>query len=146
MSYSLSDLDKRPSFILVNSFYFLFSLFKIQYKPVRKHAASGDEAVDGVAHRSHQDTELVPPVDVLLLQAEDDGAQVLVVGEVVPVLGAVEIFLVGCLHHAGQLNRTKHLDENNLPLLELSDCNLTSKLPYLHQCSSMMDFFRLFGS
>ena len=61
--------------------------------------------MDGVAHRSHQDPELVPAVDVLLLQAEDDGAEVLVVGEVVPVLGAVEIFLVGCLHHAGQLNR-----------------------------------------
>ena len=59
----------------------------------------------GVAHGSHQDPELVPPVDVLLLQAEDDGAEVLVVGEIVPVLGAVEIFLVGCLHHAGQLNR-----------------------------------------
>ena len=64
----------------------------------------------GVAHCPHQDPELVPPVDVLLLQAEDDGAEVLVVGEIVPVLGAVEILLVGCLHHAGQLNRT---DEDN---------------------------------
>ena len=75
-------------------------------KPVGKYTASGDEAVDGVPHRSDQDAKLVPPVDVLLLQAEDDGAEVLVVGEVVPVLGAMEIFLVCCLHHAGQLNRT----------------------------------------
>ena len=57
----------------------------------------------GVAHGSHQDPELVPPVDVLLLQAEDDGAEVLVVSEVIPVLGAVEIFLVGSLDHAGEL-------------------------------------------
>ena len=70
-------------------------------QPVRKHTTSRDEAVDGVAHRSDQDAELIPPVDVLLLEAEDDGPEVLVVGEVVPVLGAVEIFLVGCLHHAG---------------------------------------------
>ena len=62
--------------------------------------------MDGVAHRPDQDAELIPPVDVLLLEAEDDGPEVLVVGEIVPVLGAVEIFLVGCLHHAGQLNRT----------------------------------------
>ena len=67
--------------------------------------------MDGVAHRPDQDAELIPPVDVLLLQAEDDGAEVLVVGEIVPVLGAVEILLVGCLDHAGQLNRT---GEDNL--------------------------------
>ena len=59
----------------------------------------------GVAHGSHQDPELVPPVDVLLLQAEDDGAEVLVVSEVIPVLGAVEIFLVGSLDHAGELQK-----------------------------------------
>ena len=57
----------------------------------------------GVAHGSDQDPELVPPVDVLLLQAEDDGAEVLVVSEIIPVLGAVEIFLVGSLDHAGEL-------------------------------------------
>ena len=61
--------------------------------------------MNGVAHRSHQDPKLIPSVDVLLLQAEDDGAEVLVVGEVVPVLSAVEIFLVGRLNYAGQLNR-----------------------------------------
>ena len=59
--------------------------------------------MDGIAHRSDQDPELVPPVDVLLLQAEDDGAEVLVVSEIIPVLGAVEIFLVGSLDHAGEL-------------------------------------------
>ena len=65
--------------------------------------------MDGVPHRSDQDAKLVPPVDVLLLQAEDDGAEVLVVGEVVPVLSAVEIFLVGRLNYAGQLNRIEGL-------------------------------------
>ena len=90
----------------------------------------------GVAHCSHQDPELVPPVDVLLLQAEDDGAEVLVVSEIIPVLGAVEIFLVGCLHNAGQLNRTKHSDENNLPLLELSDCVISPR--NCHICTSVL--------
>ena len=59
--------------------------------------------MDGVAHGPHQDAELVPPVDVLLLEAQDHGAEVVIVGEVVPVLGPVEILLVGGLHHARQL-------------------------------------------
>ena len=46
--------------------------------------------------------ELVPPVDVLLLEAEDDGAEVLVAGEVVPVLCPVEVLLVRLLLHRGQ--------------------------------------------
>ena len=44
---------------------------KVPDQPVRKDTTSRDEAVDGVAHRSHQDPELVPAVDVLLLQTEE---------------------------------------------------------------------------
>ena len=52
--------------------------------------------MDGVPDCPHQDPELVPPIDRLLLQAQDDRAQILVIGKVVPVLRPVEIFLV-CL-------------------------------------------------
>ena len=69
--------------------------------PIREDAAGGNEAVDGVSHRSHQDPELVPTVDVLLLHAQYDGAQVLVVGEVVPVFSAVEVLLISGLNHTG---------------------------------------------
>ena len=54
--------------------------------------------------------ELVPSVDVLLLEAEDDWSQVLVVGEVVPVLGAVEVALVSLLFHRCQFERTAALE------------------------------------
>ena len=50
--------------------------------------------------------ELVPAVDVLLLEAEDDRPQVLVVGEVVPVFRPVKILLVGFLLHRSQPERS----------------------------------------
>ena len=45
---------------------------------------------------------LVSPVDVLLLEAEDDGAEVVVVGEVVPVLRPVKVLLVRLVLHRRQ--------------------------------------------
>ena len=45
---------------------------------------------------------LVAPVDVLLLEAEDDGAEVVVVGEVVPVLRPVKVLLVRLVLHRRQ--------------------------------------------
>ena len=50
--------------------------------------------------------ELIPAVDVLLLEAEDDWTEVLVVGEVVPVLRPIEVLLVGLLLHRGQPERS----------------------------------------
>ena len=46
--------------------------------------------------------KLVSAVDVLLLEAESDWAEILVVGEVVPVLRGVEVFLVSLMFHGGQ--------------------------------------------
>ena len=60
--------------------------------------------MDGVSYCSDQDSELVSAVDILLLEAEYDGPEVLVAGEIVPVLSAMEILLIGSLYHAGQLN------------------------------------------
>ena len=71
--------------------------------PISKDTTGGYETMNCVSNSSDQDAELVPTVDVLLLEAEDDWAEVVVVGEVVPVLGPVEILLVGGLHHARQL-------------------------------------------
>ena len=45
---------------------------------------------------------LVAPVDVLLLEAEDDWPEVVVVGEVVPVLRTVKILLVRLVLHRSQ--------------------------------------------
>ena len=42
---------------------------------------------------------LVPTVNVLLLEAEDDGPEVVVVGEVVPVLRPVKVLLVRLVLH-----------------------------------------------
>ena len=47
--------------------------------------------------------ELVPAVNGLLFEAEDDRAQVLVLREVVPVLRAVEVLLIRLLLDGGQL-------------------------------------------
>ena len=46
--------------------------------------------------------ELVSPVDVLLLETEYHRSEVLVVGEVVPVLAAVKVLLMRLLLHRGQ--------------------------------------------
>ena len=46
--------------------------------------------------------ELVPAIDVLLLETEYHRSEVLVIGEVVPVLGAVKVFFMGLLFHRGQ--------------------------------------------
>lgn len=74
-----------------------------QTVPIGKHAAGGDKAVDRVTDRSHQDPELVPAVERLLLDAEYHRPEILVVREVVPVLRAVEILLVGLLLDRGEL-------------------------------------------
>ena len=50
---------------------------------------------------------LVSPVDVLLLEAEDDGAEVVVVGEVVPVLRPVKVLLVRLVLHRRQTELTE---------------------------------------
>ena len=49
--------------------------------------------------------ELVAAVDGLLFEAEDDRAQILVLGEVVPVLRAVEVLLERLLLDGGELER-----------------------------------------
>lgn len=46
---------------------------------------------------------MIAPVDRFLLDREDHRAEVLVVGEVVPVLGPVEVLLVRFLLDRGQL-------------------------------------------
>ena len=50
---------------------------------------------------------LVSSVDVLLLEAEDDGAEVVVVGEVVPVLRPVKVLLVSLVLHRCQTELTE---------------------------------------
>lgn len=57
----------------------------------------------GVGDRPHQNAELIAPVDRFLLDRQDDRAEILVVGEVVPVLGTVEVLLVRFLLDRGQL-------------------------------------------
>ena len=69
--------------------------------PISKDTAGGYETMNCVSNSSDQDAELVPTVDVLLLHAQYDGAQVLVVGEVVPVFSAVEVLLISGLNHTG---------------------------------------------
>ena len=59
--------------------------------------------MDGVTDSPDEDSELLPTVQRLLLDAQYHRAQVLVVGEVVPVLSPVEILLVGLLLDGGQL-------------------------------------------
>ena len=88
-----------------SSFSFINAKIKIlsYVVPVCEDAACGYEAMDGVAHGPDQDPELVPPIDRLLLEAEDHWPEVVVVSEVVPMLGPVEVFLVCCLDHACQL-------------------------------------------
>jgi len=56
-----------------------------------------------VGSSPHQDAELIPSVERLLLDGQDHRTQVLVAGEVVPVLGAVEVLLVSLLLHGDQL-------------------------------------------
>ena len=89
------------------------------FLPISKDTTGGYESMDCVSHSPHEDAELIPAVDVLLLEAEDDGSEVVVVGEVVPVLGAVEILLIRCLDHAGQLETSvlvpMFLDDRLLP-------------------------------
>lgn len=59
--------------------------------------------MNGVTNGSNENPELIAAADGLLLDAEDHRAQILVVGEVVPVLGPVEVLLVGFLLDGGQL-------------------------------------------
>lgn len=44
--------------------------------------------------------ELVSGVECLLFNGENDRAQILVIGEIVPMLCSVEVFLVRFLFHA----------------------------------------------
>ena len=55
-----------------------------------------------VKNSVHQLASLVAPVDVLLLEAEDDWPEVVVVGEVVPVLRTVKVLLVRLVLHRSQ--------------------------------------------
>lgn len=71
--------------------------------PVGKDAASGDKAVDRVTDGSDQDSELVSAVERLLLDAEYHRPEILVVREVIPMLRAVEVLLVGLLLDRGEL-------------------------------------------
>ena len=69
---------------------------------VRENAAGWDQAVDGIRDGSDQHSELISTVDVLLFKTENDRTEVFVVGEVVPVFGAVKVLLVSLLLDRGQ--------------------------------------------
>lgn len=71
--------------------------------PIGKNAAGWYESVYRVAYGSHEYAKLIPAVQRLLLDAQYHGSQVLVVGEVIPVLGAVEVLLVRFLLDGGEL-------------------------------------------
>lgn len=75
----------------------------IRKLPVGKDAAGGDKAVDCVTDGSDQNPELVTIVERLLFDAEYHRPQILIVRKVIPVLRAVEVFLVGLLLDGGEL-------------------------------------------
>jgi len=75
----------------------------IQELPICKDAAGGDKAMDRATDGSDQNPELITVVKRLLLDAEYHRPQILIVCKVVPMLRAVEIFLVGLLFDGGEL-------------------------------------------
>lgn len=75
----------------------------IRKLPIGKDAAGGNKAVDRVTDGSDQNPELVAIIERLLFDAEYHRSQVFVVGKVIPMLRAVEIFLVGLLFDGGEL-------------------------------------------
>lgn len=70
--------------------------------PVGKYAAGRDKAMNRVTDGSDQNPELVAIVERLLLDAEYHRSQILIVCKVIPMLRAVEIFLVGLLLDGGE--------------------------------------------
>ena len=71
-----------------------------------------------------EEPELIAAVDDFLFEAKDDGAEVLVVGEIIPVLGAVEVALVRLLLDGRQLESAAALElllNGRLPAAELAD-------------------------
>ena len=70
---------------------------------VGEDATRGDQAVNRVGDGADEHAKLIATVDVLLLQAQDHGAEILVVGEVVPMLlRAVKVLFVGLLLDGGE--------------------------------------------
>lgn len=59
--------------------------------------------MNGVTDRPDEDPELIPAVQRLLFDAEYHRTEVLVRGEVIPVLSPVEVLLVGLLLDGGEL-------------------------------------------
>lgn len=56
-----------------------------------------------VAYGPYENAKLLSPLEILLLDAEYHRAKILVVGEVIPMLGAIEVLLVRLLLHRRQL-------------------------------------------
>lgn len=75
----------------------------IRKLPISEDAAGGNKTVDRVTDGSDQDPELIPAVEQFLLDTEYHRSQILVVREIVPMLRAVEIFLVRLLFDRGKL-------------------------------------------
>lgn len=59
--------------------------------------------MNSIANSSDKNPELVSPVQSLLFDAQYHRTEILIIGEVIPVLGPVEILLVGLLLDVGQL-------------------------------------------
>ena len=72
--------------------------------------------------------ELIASVDDLLFEAEHNGAEIFVVGEVVPVFGAVKVSLVRLLFHRRQFERSTPLElllNGRLPPVQVADFRQT---------------------
>lgn len=56
-----------------------------------------------VTNSPHENSELIPTVQCFLLDAKYYGAKIVIVGEIIPMLSSIEIFLVRLLFDRGQL-------------------------------------------
>lgn len=87
---------------------------------------------------------MITSVDNLLFEAEHDRAEILVVGEVVPVLGPVKVALVRLLFHRSQFECARTiellLDGRFTTGLQLVDFRQTGRT-YLEQFQTKTPFF-----
>lgn len=71
--------------------------------PVSKDAAGRDQSMNSITDRPDEDPKLISSIQRFLFDAEYHRAQILVLGEVIPVFSSVEVFLVGFLFDRGEL-------------------------------------------
>lgn len=72
--------------------------------------------------------ELIAAVDDFLLETEDDRAEVFIVGEIIPVLGTVEVAFVRLLLDRRQLESSTPVElflDGRLPTAEFADFRKT---------------------